>query len=445
MPEIKREVELISYLANPVVRNVVKNVARRWKFEAPLAGYLQEYYTGLSANYAPSDAELESFLICKNCQEGDISLAALMKNTYESVQAEGTKTLVSGFFHHYRDRAFRVAVDSYNLNAGTDPELAMSEMIKAVAEIHKAGSVGYEIVNYADMDMDKYIEEEMNKPENIIKSKFNLINASTPLGGYQKGWLVQIAAPPGTLKTQFALNETVHMASQGFNIAWIALGDMNKKSMLRRIMCLVNHVNKMDLGLNVKRYWNDRVKEIASHIRFVYKPAYEVPVTSIISIVHAIETPEFPVDVVVVDYDGNFKSSGETMYERQNYIYGELHNVATDGVGTPEEKFRLVFVGCQAKPEWWGKEKLGEACCAESSGKQAKVDLMITGNRNQGNPDIGTLNIPKNRDGDLAETKYHLEKWGGIRGISNEEYVRYLNAAPEPDARLNIVSEAAEA
>jgi len=432
MPEIKNEVGVISYLANPAVRGVVKNTARRWKFEAPLAAHLQEYYTNLSPNYTPADAELESFLSCKKCQEGEIALAVMAKRAHESVPIEGAKTLINSFFHHYRDRAFRVALDDYNSNVDADPEFAMSEMIKIVADIHKVGSVGYEVVNYADMDMERYIEEEMNKPENVIKSKFRHINDSSPLGGYQKGWLVQVAAPPGVAKTQMMLNEAVHMAEQGHNIVWIALGDMNKKSMLRRIMCLVNHVNKMDLGCcNLKRYWTDRCREISKRIRFVYKPAYEVPASSIINIVTSIESPEFPVDVVFVDYDGNFKTTGEMMYERLNYAYGELSNVATDGIGTPVENFKLVFVGSQVKPEHWAKEELPEACCAESSGKQAKVDLMVAINCNQVNHGIGTINIPKSRDGDLGKVKYRLEKWGGMRGINVEEYYQFLNATTE--------------
>jgi len=195
----------------------------------------------------------------------------------------------------------------------------------------------------------------------------------------------------------------------------------------------------MDLGYNVKRYWNDRVKEIVKHIRFVYKPAYEVPASAIINIVASIETEEFPVDAVFVDYDGNFKTTGEMMYERLNYAYGELYNVATDGIGTPIEKFKLVFIGSQVKPEYWNKEELPESCCAESSGKQAKLDLMIAINCSQANHDIGTIKIPKSRDGNIDKIKYHLEKWGGMRGISLEEYYQFLNAPTEANRdRLTI-------
>jgi hypothetical protein len=444
MFELKTEVDLISYLANPYVRGVVKNTAKSWRFTSLLAQYLQEYYLGLSNSYIPSDIELESFLSCKTCEVGDVALAVMRKTAYANVSVDGAKTLINSFFYHYRKITVSTALSLYNEACNTDAESAMSELIRTVASVSKVGSVGYEVVNYADTDIETYMEEEMCKPESIVKSKFNLINDSTPLNGYQKGWLVQIAAPPSAGKTQLMLNEAVYMAEHGHNIVWIALGDMHKKSMLRRILCLVNHVNKMDLGLNVKRYWNAKVKEVTSRIRFVFKPAYEVASSSIINIVNSIETPEFPVDVVIVDYDGNLKHSDAMMYERGNVDYGELKNVATDGLGTPNEKFKLVFVGSQVKEKLWGHEELGEDCCAESSGKPAKLDLMITLNCNPGNHTIGCMNIAKNRDGVNKKAKYHLENWGCIRGISVEEYNVLLNSNPHHDNRLIMNTDSSE-
>lgn len=134
-------------------------------------------------------------------------------------------------------------------------------------------------------------------------------------------------------------------------------------------------------------------------------------------------------DVIIIDYDGNLRPTGDSMYESGGEIYNKAKNLA-------EVNNSVVFIASQPKREFWDKELIPLEAAAESSKKQQVIDMMITLGRPKGNTSgIRFLYVPKNRRGE--ENKNFKIKMNGnsayMYQISDEEYNKYKKEGMSSD------------
>lgn len=225
-----------------------------------------------------------------------------------------------------------------------------------------------------------------------------------------------------TGKSLFMLNEVVQMLNAGKVVYYAALGDMFKLDFIIRISSIITGTNYYEVSINPKKYYNDKVKLMTQNLYLTVAPAgfYELD-----ALHEFMETSVIPkagrVDVFGLDYDANLKRTSESMYEEGGLVYDKLTSIARPQYAT----YRLVFVASQPKIQFWDQDELDKNCSAESSKKQAVIDLMITMGKN---PKItkcaaGIMKAAKVRRGkEGVKHPFMVTESGRIKIISMEEY-----------------------
>ena len=238
-----------------------------------------------------------------------------------------------------------------------------------------------------------------------------------------------------THNTLWLLNEAIHFADSGLRVFWLALGDMLKRDLLERALCITTQTDRTEVRPKFKELWKDPyVQKVLANIDFVVERSKRLTASDISNITLSHEVGRDPYDVVIVDYDDNMKreqgengQGGGSMYEDGGNAYAELVNLAQGGEKTSDSTYRLVFVAAQAKPGSWGKEELPLDSVACSSQKAMKANLTISLNRNAVARNVGTMSIVKHRHGKEGSTKYVREEYGVFRGIDKREYENLVN------------------
>jgi intein/homing endonuclease len=226
-----------------------------------------------------------------------------------------------------------------------------------------------------------------------------------------------------THNTMFMLNEVVFMAQQGFRVVWAALGDMKPSDMLLRVSTIVNNITLDEAVADPEKYvTTPAVLEVFNNIHFAFYAAAEVSANELVNNILSIDPMIFDYQIVVIDYDDNLASEYDNMYMEGANAYAEFTRLSNK-----KDDYKLVFVGSQVKQDLWEEEILPERCVAQSSAKQARVDMMLCFNRNKRNPNIGTFNITKQRRGKLLKGKYRLDSFGHFHGINDIEYLELVN------------------
>jgi hypothetical protein len=418
MLEYKSDLDMISYLTNPAVRSSIKHIAKRLNPNSLLNTFLLNYYTELAPGYTPEADVVASALSHNSFNEVEVSEALAKLARYSTISREGAKSLINSFYRYYKRTKLREAHEIFSERREEHLESAEDDFLEEISRLHRITGSEFELINLAEEDLSKLIDTEVSGVNIKIPSKFNIVRQSCNHGAYCKGWIVQVAAPPGVMKTQLMLNEVIFWATLGIKTVWVALGDMTRGKFLVRIACILNKASAKEVTNNARRYITPEVIQVFQNIRFIIKNAHEMTASELVNNVQNIDPNEFDYSTVVIDYDDNLLPEYDNMYLEGGNAYSEFTRLAKKD-GVPD---KLVMVASQVKQELWSTEKLPERCIAQSSAKQARVDLMMCGNRNSVNPNIGTLVITKNRDGDLMDTKYMKDSYGNFMGISDMQY-----------------------
>lgn len=416
----KNELDTISFLANPLVKQSVLSIAKDYLPISKLGKDLLAFYLSMPNDYTPEEGSLCAFLYGKKYEDTEVTLSVAKLIKYSKISKEGIDSLIYSFGRQYRRKKILGAIEEFHKNKNDENlglEGAEDLMIDTISEIKSSANTFMDLSDISNEDFDELVREEIGSGNSILQSSFKVITDASSFGGYIRGTINQFCAPPGVGKTMIMLAETIHFARQGYNIIWIALGDMMRSDFAIRCTALITGVPLRNVTISPEKYKTQEVKDILKHFRFNIVPASSVKVEDLVANLLSLPKESFDFQVIVIDYDDNLQMEGDNMYLEGGNTYAELTKIARK----PKD-FKLVMIASQVKQELWGVEILPENCCAQSSKKQTVIDMQVTINRNQKNNKIGTINIPKHRRGDMLKAKYRQTDCGEFQNISLSEY-----------------------
>lgn len=245
---------------------------------------------------------------------------------------------------------------------------------------------------------------------------------STPWGGYIRGQVVMVVAEPGNGKTLLMLNEVVNLLKHGKKVFWVSLADMMCSDFIARISAIALQVPYFQVAIDPKRYFTDEIRELTKNLDIIILPPSFVTPDDILQLVN---TKASDSDVVVIDYDANVKNKTDNLYMEGDAVYTAGFHIARP----PKKQNRLVFIASQPKVQFYGLELLPKESAAESSRKQAIVDIMITiGRISKSSVHAGMINVAKQRRGAPRVGMYSVTDFGLFEDISKEQYGRFKNS-----------------
>ncbi|QIG71328.1 DNA primase/helicase protein [Rhizobium phage RHph_TM39] len=404
------EITFACALSNPTVRSAIRGHVSELNWKSKLAQQIVNFFLSKTeANVNPGS--LRAFL-GNVCLENEIdNLLVKMKDYMDA--GENVNDILQSFGDFYANKRLTEILES---NRGT----GASEIIKRVNEIKKIESFSTPIDCLGELDIDKVMEAELGGTA-ILPSKFDLIKRATPWAGYLRGQVVQVVAPPGVGKSLFLANESVEMARAGAEGYFVALGDMMKIDFIVRFTSIVTGVDYYDVSLAPKKYYSDEVKNLLKKLRITVLPSGQIDPVALGEFIENKVQPAKSLDYVCVDYDSNFAKTSDSMYEEGGIVYDSLSRISRP----MHAPYRLVFVASQPKTAFWNNEELPMECAAESSRKQAIIDLQITIGRS---PQIkqckaGVMKVGKARRGKVNEKSwYKVEDCGRLKEIEQSDY-----------------------
>ena len=244
------------------------------------------------------------------------------------------------------------------------------------------------------------------------KSVIGMINRCSPTSSYINSQLVTVAAAPGAGKSLFLLNEALGFISQGAKVHYMAIGDLTPVDMLTRSVSIAN---KMDV---ISTYTDlDNTKRLSNSIRNIDNFSFTCLEADSISVEEYLSKMEKYLDdfdVFIVDYDSNFSSDTESMYDKGGNIYNKLVGFSRKG--------KLVLLASQPKNDAVGKSHIGMNQLSESSRKYQILDMLITLGSSNIYSKCGLCSIPKNRRGLLASTYYCISTSGIFHELNKSQY-----------------------
>ena len=400
------------------IRNVSINLLDAYMFEDDLHKSLLTYFKGLESDFVDDFTTLKlkvsSYYNIDN-QDNHHKLETLYLDYLEyrssdvkEMLNEIEKFLINKKLYHLIKENLRK-----NNNKLTIDDSMRSNLMES---LDSKISVEKTVYNFNDERDLSYLG--MDKLENleVIKSKYNIINSAANFQGFLKGNLVCLAAKSGVGKTFYLLNESCNFLQQGKKVLYFNLGDMQPRSMLLRFLSNLSGASSDDVKTGWMRYYLQH-KETLSNLRSVILDAGEFDVRSVLAKAKKLYNSGFEYDVVIFDYDQNFKNlDGSTLYDFFGDVYTKLKAFASD-------KF-LVMTASQIKISEYDEEILGSNCLSDSSKKINQLDWLITLGRNAKNPTVGTMNIAKCRDGRtdvFSRIQFNLG-YASIDEIDSEEY-----------------------
>jgi hypothetical protein len=216
------------------------------------------------------------------------------------------------------------------------------------------------------------------------------------------------------------LNEVANMLALGKKGVWFSLGDMITLDFITRISSIVRGIPMFEAAISPSQAFNADVRALLSNLKLATLPADSITPGEMLNIMKNKMGSE-EIDFVVIDYDANFKKVSDSMYNEGDAVYNTASHIARP----KNSRFRTVFIASQPKIQYWDQELLPKESAAESSRKQAIIDLQITIGRS---PLIkqckaGVMKVGKARRGKVNEKSwYKVEDCGRLKEIEQTDY-----------------------
>jgi len=249
------------------------------------------------------------------------------------------------------------------------------------------------------------IHEDAVGTNNNKKIRFFLdeINELMNHNAILPGTLTMVSASPGVGKSLVFVNQGVSATRDGFTSLHVFLGDLNKNS--ARLRYLANYsqmpLNRLiNMPIEEQEELSTKINEESTYQGCLDKnwildlPAGRTTVEQLCNEITKIQLQyNVHFDQIMIDYDANIKATSINIYESGGDIYNYLREFGIKNQS-------VMFVASQPKISFFNQEILTLDAASESSMKQHIVDLMITiGKPGRIQANIGTMYVPKNRDG----------------------------------------------
>lgn len=428
-----RELYFAAALVNPKVRSAVRGHLKDLDWSSDLAQSVAEYFLGLQDGQQYEKIVLHGHLVhdflgseINEMMARCLEIHRVSKEDGQGLQAGSILAEFQKFYN--RKVTSKIIRDHQN-----DPEKLLEEIEKL--QKMKFASLPLDVLG--DLDVDRIIEEELG---NIlfVPSAFECVREScAPADGYQTGQVVMVCARPGAGKTNFLAHEVVNLMHENekivderdkFRVYWLALGDMNRFDFIIRMTAIHFGIPFNDVKRTPQQYYTDDVKRLFRYVKITTVPAAHIDIYGAkYFIENTVTEPSFDPQVIIIDYDANLLSNRETMYLSGEETYNVASSIAKP-IGRPG---RLVFVASQPKIEYWSLCPMPMEAAAESSRKQAIIDMMITIARDPAcakGKKVGKMLIAKNRRGeDGIISLYQLDQ-GLFKEIDDSVYVTSLES-----------------
>ena len=335
----------------------------------------------------------------------------------DNVEDERSVTqILQGFQSWYQSRRVAEVVAEHKEDPGA--------LIHHISAIRDVNFVPIPVYRLGELDIATVLQEDMGTKEAMLPTSFDFIKEAMPQGGYMRGKLVMVCAAPGVGKSLWLAHEVLAMLKDDHKVYWLSLGDMMRLDFYIRLTAIHKGIPLRDVTMDPKFYWDEDMRNLTRNLRFsVVAPAQLDPQTARSAIEMTISQEE-AIDVVVCDYDANFvnRSLRQSMYDEGEAVYNVLASLARPIDQPP----RLVMVASQPKQWFWEQEEIPLEAAAESSRKQAIVDIMITMGKS---PHIkpqhaGVMAIKKARRGRVGDRMfYRRDETGKLQPLSADAYL----------------------
>lgn len=290
-------------------------------------------------------------------------------------------------------------------------------------------------VSFSDVDINTIVAEAGT---GFIPSQYEWINNTfKPYPGYEKGQIVIVCAPPATGKSLFMMSEALHMASMGYKVLYVGLGDNKMKDFIVRLGAMYTGLSFGEVMQNLGTIYESLKNLLRDNLEISINPAGKVSPEMIIEKIK--EDPD-KFDVIVIDYDSNLKgvSEGDNMYNSFGAAYEKLTELSLMN--------KLVFVGSQTKVSSWKNEIVELTDVGESSRKQHSADMIIGIGKNIDCPNhVHAINISKSRRGEIDVRSYSIRLGNGrfypICRELYEELKKETNKIEYTEAQIKLLND----
>lgn len=398
-----------------------------------LRGYIREYSSWLSRSL--KSELLTDFLDISNAMGtgrvspevvdallDDLGIIDIRKPTilsqYSLVYNDRNKVLVKSTYEKFSNLVYKEFAEQAVKEAdgkATDLVSAIRDSEFYLPPFDTMNSDTFQEMNFSEIDINDVLEDLGTS----LKSSFQEINDSSPIGGYISGQVVMVLGPPSSGKTLFMMNEAVEACKQGKKVLYVAIGDLKRFDFITRICGMVMKVPMTTVAVGIKHWFKETVETYPYlenlKIQFLSPDVYTAGDWYKIN-----KNKGYldDVNVYFIDYDTNFASAKDSMYAKGDEVYTMAYRLS-------QAPNTFVFMGSQPKIHHWNAESLGLESASESSRKQQIIDYMITISKDQtvnGRNHVGTIRVPKNRRGSDCQFNYFLDPTGNMVSISKKTY-----------------------
>lgn len=330
-----------------------------------------------------------------------------------------TKEQIIPFRDHLKKMCYSAKIADASYHYSDDP-------VKYVESIK---GIDYKS-NYADLMSIKKLGEvditdiytEFN--QDGLKSAYNVINNSYPLGFIPSKQVIMVVGAPGTGKSAFLMSEANAFINQGAECHYLAMGDLNEMDFFIRMSAMRFQDSLDNVTLNIMKYKDQLVAEIGDKLLLTIVSSGKITSNQYVDYMMS-NAPG--AKVYFADYDSNFlKDEDASMYDIGGVVYDNLTELSRSG--------KLVYAASQPKQYFWDHELLPLEAAGESSRKQHIVDMIITLGRSPNSATrCGYINVPKNRRGKVGmNTPYIADYTGKLFECSNLLYSSIMgNKSPQ--------------
>jgi len=410
------EVVFASSLANPKIRTLLKPYIKEINWKSKTAQELVDFMEErVDPGHLPKLGEIRSYMSKNGHLMEEIEQVLKSVKDFIVMPVDSIDGFLEDFNKFYCNKRLNTVFEQRN-------DLDPVKIVDSIKEIPKVKGESLPLVSLGNCDVQKVIEEEIGDIE-VMPSRFDFVRRATPWGGYLRGQLLMVTAPPGVGKSTFILNEAINFLKSGYKVYWIALGDMMSFDFITRSTSIIKGLPFSTVANNINEYFDDEVREITKNLRLTVLPADTVSMAEVSEFVETVVSVDENPDVVILDYDANLRSHNpDNMFIQGRQVYNAMAKITR-----PKNfNYRLGIIASQPKIQFWGLPELPKECASESSGKQAVVDFMITIGRDYRirGKHAGIMSAAKVRRGKEGVKSYYiLNDYGHFQEIEHSEYL----------------------